>query len=166
MGKTAFLTGYSGRNLLFSPSASTFYPGITEYYQTISYAGLERQFSTRIRASAVAEFLRAWRVENLEYATAQTLRPRFGVDAQFREHWALSASGAWSSGRSFHAYDSAASNFVLTYTRERGWGRSTGSDADAAEYPLTFSFGFGQQSFYNFSGHPRTQIVPVAQFRF
>ena len=68
--------------------------------------------------------------------------------------------------RSFHAYDSVTSNFVLNYTRERGFGRSTGSDADAAEYPLTFSFGFGQQSFYNFSGHARTQIIPVAQFRF
>src|SRR5262249_39327804 len=80
-GKTALLAGYSGRNLLFKPAISTDYRAYTEYYQTISYAGLERHFGTRFKATAVAEFLRAWRIDHLEYATAQTLRPRFGLDA-------------------------------------------------------------------------------------
>ena len=74
-GKTALLTGYNARDLLFGPS-------VHEYYQTISYAGLERKFGSRIRASAVAEFLRAWRVEGNHFAIAQTLRPRFGLDAE------------------------------------------------------------------------------------
>ena len=56
--KTAFLTGYNGRNLLVSPSVSTDYTQYTEYYQTISYAGMEHSFG-RLRVTAVAEFLRA-----------------------------------------------------------------------------------------------------------
>jgi tetratricopeptide (TPR) repeat protein len=164
-GKTALLTGYNGRNLLFSPSISTDYSAITEYYQTISYIGLERQFGSRIRATATAEFLRAWRIEKLEYAIAQTLRPRFGIEAKIRKHWTLSANGAWSSGRNFHDYDNVNTNFMLSYTRERGFGRNSDSDA-ALSYPVRFSIGFGQQSFYNFPGHERTQVVPVAQFNF
>jgi tetratricopeptide (TPR) repeat protein len=162
-GKTTLLTGYNGRDLLFSPSVSTDYAAITEYYQTISYAGLERQFGSNLRISAAAEFLRAWRIEDLQYATAQTLRPRFGVDAKIHDHWALSATGAWSSGRTFHEYDNVTTNFVMTYTRDRSWGKNPET---AAAYPLRISFGFGQQSFYNFDGHNRTQVVPVAQVTF
>jgi tetratricopeptide (TPR) repeat protein len=165
-GNTALLAGYSGRNLLFSPAVSTDYRAVTEYYQTISYAGLEHRFGTRFRATAVAEFLRAWRIDHLEYATAQTLRPRFGLDARFRERWSLSASAAWSSGRGFHAYDNINSNILLSYTREQGWGKSSDYGAGAVPHPLRFAVGLGQQSFYNFSGQTHTQIVPVAQFNF
>ncbi|MGH9495614.1 MAG: hypothetical protein ACRD3B_11495, partial [Candidatus Sulfotelmatobacter sp.] len=165
-GKTALLTGYSGRNLLFSPAVSTDYRAVTEYYQTVSYAGLERKFGARFKATAVAEFLRAWRIDHLEYATAQTLRPRFGLDAKFRERWSLSASTAWSSGRSFHAYDNISSNVLVTYTRERGWSRGSDSEAPTVTHPLRFAFGLCQQSFYNFNGQKSTQVVPVAQFNF
>jgi len=157
-GKTALLTGYSGRDLQFGPA-------IEEYYQTVSYAGLQRRFGSRIRASAVAEFLRAWRVEYNQYAIAQTLRPRFAVEAEFNPHWTLSASGAWSSGRGFHAYDNVTSSAMLSYTRERGWGRSPDSET-ALAHPLKFSFGLDQQSFYDFPGQGHTQIVPAAQLTF
>ena len=157
--KTALLTGYNGRDLLFGPA-------VYEYYQTISYAGLQRGFGSRIRASAVAEFLRSWRVEGNQYAIAQTLRPRFGVDAKIKEHWALSASGAWSSGRSFHAYDNVTSSFLVSYTRERGFNKSLGSETASIAYPMRFSFGLSQQTFYDFPGQGRTQIVPSAQFSF
>jgi tetratricopeptide (TPR) repeat protein len=165
-GKTAFLTGYSGRNLLFSPSISDDYAAITEYYQTVAYAGVERQITSRIRASAQAEFLRAWRIEDQQYAIAQALRPRFTVDAKIRDHWSLTAASAWSSGRSFHAYDSITSNVTISYVRERGWSKTTDTETASVGYPLRFSFGLGQQSFYNFPGHERTQVVPVAQFNF
>ena len=157
-GRTALLTGYSARDLLFGPS-------VHEYYQTISYAGLQREFRSHLRVSAVAEFLRAWRVEGREFAIAQTLRPRFGLDATINDHWTLTASGAWSSGRSFHAYDNVSTNFVATYTRGRSWGRNPGPET-AAAYPMRFSFGLGQQTFYDFPGHQHTEIVPVAQITF
>ena len=158
-GKTAFLTGYSTRDLLFRPA-------IYEYYQTISYVGLEHAFSSRIRASAVAEFLRSWRVEGNQYAIAQTLRPRFGVDAKLNERWMLSASGAWSSGRSFHAYDNVTSSFMLSYTRERGWGKNAGLETVSAAHPMRFSVGLAQQTFYDFPGQGRTDVVPAAEFTF
>jgi tetratricopeptide (TPR) repeat protein len=156
-GKTALLVGYKGLDLLFGPADQ-------EYYQTTSYAGLQHRFGSRIRVSAIAEFLRAWRVEGNQYAIAQTLRPRFGLDAKIKEHWMLSASGAWSSGRSFHAYDSVASSFVLSYTRERGVGWK-GSEA-ALPVPLRFSVGLEQQSFYDFPGQGHTQVLPVVHLTF
>jgi tetratricopeptide (TPR) repeat protein len=165
-GKTALLTGYNGRDLLFSPNVSDDYAAMTEYYQTISYIGLEHQFGSRIKITGQAEFLRAWRIENLQYAIAQTLRPRFAIDAKIRDRWSLSASTAWSSGRSFHAYDSVTSNIVLTYTRDRGWGKNAATETASVSPPMRFSFGFGQQSFYNFPGQERTQVIPVAQFNF
>jgi hypothetical protein len=131
----------------------------------MSYAGLERRFGDHVRATAAAEFLRAWRVEGRDYAIAQTLRPRFGVDAEINPHWTLSATGAWSSGRSFHAYDSITTNVVATYTRDRSWGRA-GPETAAVAYPMRFSFGLGQQTFYDFPGQQHTQIVPVAQVTF
>lgn len=158
-GKTALLTGYSARDLLFGPS-------VNEYYQTISYAGLQHGFGSRVRASGVVEFLRAWRVKDNQYAIAQTFRPRFGVDAQLNKRWTLSASGAWSSGRTFHAYDNVTSSFMLSYTHDRGLGRSMGSETASPPYPLRFSFGLEQQSFYDFPGHGRTQIVPMAKVTF
>ena len=158
-GKTVLLTGYSARDLIFGPS-------VHEYYQTISYAGLQHGFGSRIRVSAVGEFLRAWRVEGNEFAIAQTLRPRFGVDDKINQHWVLSVSGAWSSGRGFHAYDNVTSSLMLSYTRERGWGRSIGSETASLAHPLRFSFGLEQQSFYDFAGQGRTQVVPSAQVAF
>ncbi len=158
-GKTAFLTGYSGRDLLFRPS-------IYEYYQTISYAGLEQKFGARVRTSAELEFLRAWRVEGNQYAIAQTFRPRFAIDAKLNEHWALAAWGAWSSGRGFHAYDNVTSSFALSYTHERGFNKNPDSKTVALAHPLRFAFGFEQQSFYDFPGQGRTQVVPTAQFIF
>jgi tetratricopeptide (TPR) repeat protein len=157
--KSALLTGYNARDLLFGPS-------VHEYYQTITYAGMQHGFGSRLRVSAVAEFLRAWRVEGNQFAIAQTLRPRFGVDAELKEHWTLSASGAWSSGRSFHAYDNVTSSVMFSYTHEGRWGKSVGSETASVTYPLRFSFGLVQQSFYEFSGHGGTQIVPAAQFTF
>jgi tetratricopeptide (TPR) repeat protein len=157
--KTALLTGYSARDLLFGPS-------VHEYYQTVSYAGLERKFGSSIRVSAVAEFLRAWRVEGNQYAIAQTLRPRFGLDAKLKQRWMLSASGAWSSGRGFHAYDNVTTSVMLSYTREQGWRKNAASETASVSYPLRFSWGVQQQTFYDFSGQGRTQVVPAAEFTF
>jgi tetratricopeptide (TPR) repeat protein len=156
--KSALLAGYNGRDLLFGPS-------VHEYYQTISYVGLQRGFGSRIQATVVAEFLRAWRVEGSQYAIAQTLRPRFGLDAQINPHWTLSASTAWSSGRGFHAYDNVTSSLLVSYSREQRMGKM-GSETASAAYPMRFSFGFEQQSFYDFPGHEQTQVVPSARLTF
>jgi tetratricopeptide (TPR) repeat protein len=157
-GRTALLTGYNARDLLFGPS-------VHEYYGTTSYAGLERKFGAGLTVSAVAEYLRAWRVEGTQYAIAQTLRPRFGVDAQLSEHWSLSATGSWSSGRSFHAYDNVTSGFVVSYERSHRLQREDGHEAASVAYPMQFSFGLEQQTFYDFPGHTHTSLVPVVRFK-
>lgn len=77
----------------------------------------------------------------------------------------LTASGAWSSGRSFHAYDNISTNVLVTYTRERNTERSI-SPETAISYPLRFSFGLVQQTFYDFPGNGRTQVIPEAQVTF
>jgi hypothetical protein len=55
---------------------------------------------------------------------------------------------------------------MLSYTRERGWGRGAGSETASVAYPMKFAFGIEQQSFYDFPGHQHTQVVPAAQFTF
>jgi hypothetical protein len=43
---------------------------------------------------------------------------------------------------------------------------SEGGQEVPVAYPLRFSFGFQQQSFYNFSGHASTAFSPVIQLGF
>ncbi len=155
--RTTLLTGYSARDLQFGPS-------IHEYYDTTSYAGLERKFGSRWTASGVAEYLRAWRVEGFQWTIAQTLRPRFAVDATLSDHWSLSANGAWSSGRSFHDYDSVTSGFLVSYVRARQLQRVDGPETASVSYPIRISFGLGQQTFYDFPGHSHTSVVPIVRF--
>jgi tetratricopeptide (TPR) repeat protein len=157
-GRTALLSGYSARDLNFGPS-------VHEYYQTVSYVGLQRAFGARFHATATAEFLRAWRVEGSQFAIAQTLRPRFGFDAQLNPRWGVSASGAWSSGRGFHAYDNISSSVMVTYSKEREWSRG-GAETASVAYPMRISFGLEQQTFYDFPGQQHTQIVPSARLTF
>lgn len=156
-GRTAFLTGYTGRDLLFRPT-------IHEYFTTSTYAGVERRFGERLRVSAIGEYLRAWRVEGTQFAIAQALRPNFQVDAKINQHWSISAGGLWSRGEGFHSYDSVDSRFLVSYVHETKARRTDGMESALVSYPMRFSFGFQQQTFYDFPGHQHTSIVPVVSF--
>jgi hypothetical protein len=156
-GKTAFLTGYSGRDLLFRPA-------IREYFTTSIYAGIERRFGENVRLAVEGEYVRAWRVEGTNFAIAQFMRPKFGVDAKLSERWSFSASGAWSHGEAFHAYDNVSNRFVVSYVREMRAARRDGLESATVAYPFRFSFGVEQQTFYDFPGHSRTAVVPVISF--
>jgi tetratricopeptide (TPR) repeat protein len=156
-GKTAFITGYTGRDLLFRPS-------IHEYFTTSTYAGVERRFGERLRVSAIGEYLRAWRVEGTQFAIAQTIRPNFGLDAKINQRWSFSASGLWAKGEGFHSYDSVDSRFLVSYVHETHAKRRDGVENASVSYPMRFSFGLQQQTFYDFPGHSRTTIVPVVSF--
>lgn len=156
-GKTAFLTGYSGRDLLFRPA-------IHEYFTTSTYAGVERRFRESLRVSAVGEYLRSWRVEGTQFAIAQTIRPNFGLDAKLNQRWSVSAHGSWSRGEAFHAYDNVNTRFLLSYVRETRALRRDGVESASVSYPMRFSFGIEQQTFYDFPGHTHTAVVPVLSF--
>jgi len=156
-GKTSFITGYTGRDLLFRPA-------IHEYFTTSTYAGVEHRFGERFRVSAIGEYLRAWRVEGTTFAIAQTLRPNFGVGMKINQHWSIDAGGLWSKGEGFHSYDSVNSRFVVSYVRETHAKRTDGVESASVSYPMRFSFGLQQQTFYDFPGHSRTSIVPMVAF--
>ena len=155
--KTAFVTGYTGRDLLFRPS-------IHEYFTTSTYAGVERRIGESLRVSAIGEYIRSWRVEGTQFAIAQTIRPNFGADAKLSQRWSVSASGLWSRGEAFHAYDSVDSRFVVSYVRETRARRRDGVESTSVSYPMRFSFGLQQQTFYDFPGQSHTSIIPVVSF--
>ena len=155
--RTAFLTGYGARDLLFRPA-------IHEYFTTNIYAGVERKFGESIRFSAAGEYLRAWRVEGNYFAIAQTVRPRFGLDVKINPSWSVSASGSWSQGKGFHSYDNVTGGVLVSYVRELRANRRDGRGSATVSYPLRLSFGFEQQTFYAFPQNTKTSFVPVVRF--
>ncbi len=154
--KTTLLTGYEGVDLLFGPS-------VHEYYSTDMYGGVERKFGPKITASVVADYLRSWRIEGSDNAIAQALRPRGNVEAKLSQRWSLSANGAWSSGRSFHAYDCVTSDFEVSYQRSHAMQWKDGRESASVDYPVRLSFGVEQQTFYDFPGNSHTSVIPVVR---
>jgi tetratricopeptide (TPR) repeat protein len=157
-GRTALLTGYEARDMLFRPL-------IREYYTTDSYIGVQRKFGSAWKAAVLAEYLRAWRVQDASFAVAQALRPGFRLDYQpLASHWAVHANGTWSQGKGFHAYDNVSNQIVVSYTKglQRVVNDSLGEVP--VTYPLRISFGIEQQSFYGFNGRNRNTVLPVIQF--
>jgi tetratricopeptide (TPR) repeat protein len=155
-GKTALITGYAGRDVLFRPS-------IHEYYETSAYGGIQRKFGNSVRASILAEYLRAWRVEGTTFAIAQALRPGGTIEYHPNERWSFSATGLWSQGKGFHAYDNVTNSFLVSYMKPLRGAVNDGTGSVAVSYPLRFSFGLQQQTFYSFPGRSHTAIVPVFQ---
>lgn len=155
-GKTAFLTGFGARDMLFRPA-------IHEYYQNDVYGGIERKFGDKVTATALAEYLRAWRVEANSFSIAQALRPGFALDIRPNERWSISASGLWSQGKGFHAYDNITNGVLISYMRPWHGTVNDGEGNVPVSYPLRFSIGIQQQTFYDFPGHTHMSIVPVVK---
>jgi tetratricopeptide (TPR) repeat protein len=157
-GRTALLTGYAVRDLLFRPL-------IREYYTTDAYAGVQHKFGTAWRAAVLAEYLRSWRVQNASFAIAQALCPGFRLDYQpLASHWAVHANGTWSQGKGFHAYDNVNNQVTVTYTKGLERVVDDGVGEVPVTYPMRISLGIQQQTFYNFNGVNRNTFLPVIQF--
>jgi tetratricopeptide (TPR) repeat protein len=155
-GRTSLLTGYSARDVLFRPL-------VREYFTTSSYIGLQRKFGDTIKASIFAEYMRSWRVQNDQFAIAQALRPAFRLEVTPNTRWSIQANGIWSRGQGFHAYDNVQNEILVSYMRPVQKAIHDGLGEVAATYPLRFSFGLQQQSFYNFTGRNVTTVRPVIQ---
>ncbi|GAC1431639.1 MAG: hypothetical protein NVS1B11_01020 [Terriglobales bacterium] len=156
-GRTALITGYQGRDVLFRPF-------IREYYTTDSYVGIQRRFRANWTAAVLAEYLRSWRVEGSLYAIAQAMRPGFRLDYLPASHWAFHAAGTWSRGEGFHAYDNVSNEFLVSYTRGLQRPLTDGMGEVAVTYPMRFSFGVQQQTFYDFTGSNRVKVLPMIRF--
>ncbi|MGC2302950.1 tetratricopeptide repeat protein, partial [Candidatus Binatus sp.] len=143
-GRTALVTGWGANDQLFTPTNF-------ENYYTSSYVGLERHFTSRLDVRAIAEDLRAWRIVGSKSGIAQDLHPSGTINFALSPRWDLEGSGAYSNTRSFHAYDTIQDGFSVSYIRpfHRKFNAETGEVS--LEYPIRFSAGFQQQTFFNFS---------------
>ncbi|MGA8539656.1 MAG: tetratricopeptide repeat protein [Terriglobales bacterium] len=156
-GNTSLLAGYNVRDLLFRPL-------IQEYFNTASYVGLQHKFGSRLTAALLAEDLRSWRVQGLQYATAQALLPGGRFDFRANQRWDVQGSFLLSRGSGYHEYDNAQSEFLVAYTHPLHGSLKDDTGTSPVSYPLRISFGVQQQTFYNFAGSSRTTLLPVVHF--
>jgi tetratricopeptide (TPR) repeat protein len=153
-GKTSLITGYSVRDLLFRPM-------VQEYFNSSTYAGLQHKFGSRLTAAVLAEDLRSWRVQATRYALAQALLPGARFDLKATPRWSVQGSVVISRGSGFHAYDNVQSQFLVSYVRPLHGSVRDGDGETRVAFPLRFSLGVQQQTFYDFPGSSRSTVLPV-----
>jgi hypothetical protein len=152
-GKTALVTGWGASHQTFSPLKY-------ENYFTSSYIGLERRFGPRINVRGMVEDIRAWRVVSANSGIAQNLRPAAFFDFTPRKNWEVQASSSYSSTRSFHVYDATQNGFSISYARPFRRSMTDAGGPVTYAYPLRFSAGLQQETFFNFTGGQNTQLRP------
>ncbi len=155
-GKTAFITGYTRRDLTFSPL-------VRQFFTTSTYAGLQRKFGQKLSASLLGEYIRSWRVQDSLQATAQAIRPAGTIQYTPNNSWSVDGQFAWTRGEAFQEYDNVYSSFFITYIRP--FHRTYSGDAGnfKVTYPLRFSVGLQAEQFPDFTGTAQsgTLIRPV-----
>jgi hypothetical protein len=152
-GRTAFITGWGARD-------EQFFPQIREFYYTSTYGGIERKFGENFHLRAVGEYLRSWRVEEQNFAIAQAFRPAATIDYSFKRNWSIEASAAYSRNMGFHTYDAVESGFSVSYAMPVGRVFEENGQRLPLHYPIRFSAGLQQESFFNFNGPHNQQFRP------
>jgi Flp pilus assembly protein TadD len=155
-GRTALLTGYGVDDLLFKSA-------YIEYYFTSSYLGFEHRFSPRLDIKALAEDVRSWRIYQSRWGISQSLRPAGSVDFIPKRNWDLQFSSAYSSVRGFHIYDATQNGVSISYSRPLHRTYNDNSTPVSLQYPIRFSAGVQQETFFNFSGVQNQQFRPYAE---
>jgi len=152
-GRTALVTGWGESDQTFSPVA------IEDYY-TSSYIGLDRRFGDHIDVKGILEDLRAWRTVGSRSGIAQDLHPAGTFAYQITPRWGLQAGGGYSNNREFHAYDAIQTSFSVSYGLpfHREFKDETGDVV--LQYPIRFSAGVQQETFFNFTGGQNQQFRP------
>jgi len=154
-GKTSFLTGYQGRDVLFRPL-------IREFFTTTMYAGVERKIGSAWTVAGLGEYIRSWRVQDTDFAIAQAIRPGYRVDWRpLASHWAVHADGTWSRGEGLSLYDNVTNEVMVSWVKGFQRPMNDGIGEVPVTYPLRISVGIEQQSFYNFNGTSRNTILPI-----
>lgn len=144
-GKTAFVTGYTRRNLTFSPL-------VRQFFTTATYAGIQRKFGQRLTASLLGEYIRSWRVQDALQATAQAMRPAGTIQYVVNRSWSVDGQFAYTRGESSHEYDNTYASFLISYVRpiHRRFNDANGEFNVA--YPLQLSVGLQAEQFPSFTG--------------
>ncbi len=155
-GRTALVSGYSARDLLFRPA-------IREFFSTSSWIGLQHKFGSRLTLTGAGEYIRSWRVQDLTYVLGQAVRPALRFDLRASRSWSVNGNFAFSRGMGFHDYDNMQSGLLISYERPLHRTLPDGREEIPVEYPLRFSFGIEQQDFFNFTGRGRAIFRPVVR---
>ena len=158
-GKTALITGYTRRDLTYSPL-------VRQYFTTSAYGGLQRKFfDQKLTASLLAEYIRAFRTQDTLYATAHVLRPVGTLHYLFNPSWTVDGQFAYEGGSSFQQYDNIYSSFFISYVRPIH--RSFNDDAGEFKvvYPLRFSVGVQAEQFPDFTGTAKSGTLVRPVFR-
>jgi Flp pilus assembly protein TadD len=155
-GKTALVTGWGANDQKFSPV------NFEDYY-TSSYFGVAHKFGERLKLRAVVEDVRAWRVVGANSGIAQNLRPAGAIDFAPNRKWDMQFSTAYSSTRSFHVYDAIQNGFSVSYARPFRRKFNDDSGAVVLQYPIRFSAGIQDETFFNFKGGQSQQLRPYVR---
>ncbi len=155
-GKTELLTGYSVRDLQFSPL-------IREYFYTTTYLGVTRKVNEKLSVSGLAQYVRAWRVQDAAFTTAQVMEPAMRMQYRPNDRWTVEANGVLTRGQGFHSYDNIQSGVLISYVKPLRRMLDDGGGEVPVEYPIRFSFGFQQETFYNFTGRAQPMILPIVR---
>ena len=111
----------------------------------------------------MAEDLRSWRVVGANSGIAQNLRPAGTVDFSPKRNWEIQVSSAYSSTRSFHVYDAIQNGASVSYAMPFQRKFSDDSGSLTLKYPIRFSAGIQQETFFNFTGGKNQQFRPYVQ---
>jgi len=152
-GRTQFITSYGTRDLLFRPL-------IREFYETTTSAGVQHEFGERLRVAVLGQYIRSWRVQDLNYWIAQAFVPSGEVEWKPNHRWAITGDFAYSYGQGIHDYDNVQSSVLISYIKPLTRKVSDGYGPVPVEYPIRFSLGVVNANYMNFSGNHRTILSP------
>ena len=152
-GQNALIAGWGANDQQFTPV------GIEDYF-TSSYVGFTRRFSNRWDAQAVVEDVRAWRIVTPRSGIAQAVRYAGTIDFTPTPSWDLQASLSYENTRTYHAYDATQNGFSVSYTKALHHTLNNATGEVEAQYPLHFSAGFAQETFFNFTPGKNQQFRP------
>lgn len=151
--KTALLTGWGVND--------QWYPQInTEYYYTSSYVGIAHTFSPRLNFSALMQDVRAWRGAGPHWGIAQDILPTGTVNFKPAKYWDVNLTATYSNNRGFHVYDAVQSGISVSYALPFRRMFNASSGTVPLQYPIRFSAGLQQETFFNFPGSQSEQYRP------
>lgn len=154
--KTALLTGWGVNDQWFKQQN-------IEDYSSSSYVGISHTFTPRVNFRAILEDVRAWRGFGPRWGIAQNLRPAGTVEFSPAKNWDLNLTTAYSNNRGFHVYDAVQNGISVSYN----WPFRRMFDASSGpvplEYPIRFSAGMQEETFFNFPGSQNEQFRPYVE---
>ena len=156
-GKTSLITGYTRRDLTFSPL-------FRQFFTTSGYGGLQRKFlDDRLTASILGEYIRAYQVQGPIWGAAHVLRPVGTFQYDVNPAWKVNGQFAYEGGSTYSQYDNFYSSFFISYVRPIHRNFSDDKGNFTLVYPLQFSVGLQAEQFPNFTGimQSGTLIRPV-----